>query len=66
MIFSKELHADLDFEVVAPEDYDYDGIPASDYYGQTIWDGEKFVTEEEWNLQQQEERRRMARAARKE
>ena len=24
------------------------GIPDGEYYGQTVWDGEKLVTEEDW------------------
>ena len=38
------------------EDYDFQGIPEEEYQGQTIWDGEKLVTEEEWELQLQEEK----------
>lgn len=31
------------------------GIPEEEYHGQNIWDGEKLVTQEEWDMQQREE-----------
>lgn len=54
MLYSKRIHREAPFEVVPMEDYDFQGIPEEEYLGQTIWDGEKLVTEEEWQLQLQE------------
>ena len=51
MLYSKHIHREAPFEVVPMEDYDFQGIPEEEYMGQTIWDGEKLVTEEEWQLQ---------------
>ena len=51
MLYSKRIHREATFEVVPMEDYDFQGIPKEEYMGQTIWDGEKLVTEEEWQLQ---------------
>ena len=56
MLYSKRIHRDVPFEVVPMEDYDVQGISEEEYLGQTIWDGEKLVTEEEWQLQLQEEK----------
>ena len=56
MLYSKRIHREATFEVVPMEDYDFRGIPEEEYLGQTIWDGEKLVTEEEWQLQLQEEK----------
>ena len=56
MLYSKRIHREAPFEVVPMEDYDLRGIPEEEYLGQTIWDGEKLVTEEEWQLQLQEEK----------
>lgn len=55
MLYSKRIHREATFEVVPMEDYDFRGIPEEEYLGQTIWDGEKLVTEE-WQLQLQEEK----------
>lgn len=54
MLYSKRIHREAPFEVVPMGDYDFRGIPEEEYLGQTIWDGEKLVTEEEWQLQLQE------------
>lgn len=56
MLYSKRIHREAPFEVVPMEDYDFQGIPEEEYLGQNIWDGEKLVTEEEWQLQLQEEK----------
>ena len=56
MLYSKRIHREAPFEVVPMEDYDFRGIPEEENLGQTIWDGEKLVTEEEWQLQLQEEK----------
>lgn len=56
MLYSRRIHQEAPFEVVPMEDYDFQGIPEEEYMGQTIWDGEKLVTEEEWQLQLQEEK----------
>ena len=55
MLYSTSIHRKAPFEVVPMKDYDFQGIPEEEYCGQTIWDGEKLVTEEEWQLQLQEE-----------
>ena len=55
MLYSTSMHRKAPFEVVPMKDNDFQGIPEAEYCGQNIWDGEKLVTEEEWQLQLQEE-----------
>lgn len=57
MPYSEQLHQEKDFETVKMEDFDFQGISEDDYHGQDIWDGEKLVTQEEWDAQQAEEKR---------
>ena len=58
MLYSKRIHREAPFEVVPMEDYDFQGIPEEEYLGQTIWDGEKLVTEEEWQFYQKQRQKR--------
>lgn len=55
-MMSKQLHKEIFGEIVEPQDFDWEGgISEEEYRGQDIWDGEKFVTSEEWEMQQREE-----------
>jgi hypothetical protein len=52
---SNVAHCNPGCEIALEDGFDLqDGVPESQYYGQSIWDGKNLVTEKEWEWQQRE------------